>query len=394
MNAECRQNQARFSEYLDDALDEAGRDALEAHLESCERCRAELAALRRAVESVRELPVLRAPDGFAAGIRERLTARERTTDRRLVRLIWARALPVAAMFLLVVGATFLVSQNGLFKDRGRRRTMAMQRPERGVAGRRAVEKAVADEPERPAPSIAPMAEREQAAGSVLPVAESPAAMGVRLGGAAEADAALRHLTADMQGRARRHLQEEMEVRARQRLTFNQVPVEPPTARRTPQQVLDVTAERPTEILARTVAAANRRGVRAVVEVADDGTVDVYLDVPPEDYTDLLRELAGMTKPVHQNLRNTMAAEGAFFGDLLDRYSAYQNAAPGPAREGILRRELAGERVERAEMAAPRAPMESSIAAEERRKVSDERAPGPISLQVAIRPGSPPTGEGR
>jgi len=395
MNAECRQYRARFSEYLDDALAEAKREALETHLESCERCRGELAALRRTVDSVRELPVLRAPETFAAGVRERLARRERSRERRLVRLLWARALPVAAMFLLVFGATFLVSRNGLFRPRTERPRLAMEQAGRAATERARVEKALTDETLWGAQAgplatpVAVLAEREGAPGAPAPAAEPPAAMAMRRGLAGEADSARRQsVPRQLMARMRPHLREELKTRARQRLMFNQVAAAPPAARQGPHQILDVTAERPTEILVRTVDAANRRGVRAVVEVAEDGTVDVYLDVPPEDYTDLLRELAAMTEPAHQSLRNTTAGKGMFFGEVLNRYSAYQNAPPGPARDGILRCDVTGVAAGTPEAAASRAPMELRMALPERGKAGTEARPAPVNLQVSIRPQSP------
>ncbi|MFO7957747.1 MAG: anti-sigma factor [Candidatus Brocadiia bacterium] len=366
MNTECRQYQERFSEYLDDALDAAEREALEAHLESCERCRAELAPLRRAVESVRELPVLRAPDGFAAGVRERLAARERTPQRRLVKLIWARALPVAAMFLLVVGATFLVSQNGLFRPRGERTLArsdveeaagegpALDQPDRTQAHsvRRMAESpksvggefelATSGEPEpeteegllsglnrrmaQPDRIVAPQqsVETEDAGAEMaVPVTDAPGNMTATLEGLPESRGVPRP-TAPEDVTSR--FTDRAAARPEQRLLFRQASADVAPRDADVQQVLDLAVDGPARALVRAVEAANRYGVHAVLEVAEGGTVCAYFQVPGQNYTDLLGELAGMVGPADQSLRNTMAPERAFLRNIVERYNTYQQAA--------------------------------------------------------------------
>ena len=73
MAEKCTEWRERLSEYIDGEMPADDREALEAHLESCPECRAELNALRGAVEAVAGLPVQRAPADLArtvvAGIR-------------------------------------------------------------------------------------------------------------------------------------------------------------------------------------------------------------------------------------------------------------------------------------------------------------------------------------
>lgn len=366
MNTECRQYQERFSEYLDDALDDADREALEAHLESCERCRAELAALRRVVDAVRELPVLRAPETFAAGVREQLAARERTTERRLVRLIWARVLPVAAMFLLVVGATFLVSRNGLFKpDAEEPMRMAMQQEEQlarqapppeaslgsmpevkselsadsaqdelavvasgesqasSVMARESRPMARNGGPRLPEPGFAPerLLGQEKGVGSLaLPVTDAPGDMVTTLDAAPETDEESRYPMARRDApRYRRGMEE--------RFLFRQAPVGAVPVPPLIHQVLEVRTEKPTKVLARILGAANRRDVHAVVEVGKDGAVNLYLGVPGEAYTGFLSELGSTDESAEQELRNTGVADGVFLDRMVELYRARRQAAP-------------------------------------------------------------------
>jgi anti-sigma factor (TIGR02949 family) len=130
MNAECEPLRERLSEYLDGALPQDSREALEAHLAACAECREELELLRRVVHAVGAIPGCPAPDGFAervVGRVGRVSAAQRRS--RAVRL-WFKALPVAAMFLVVVATTFVVHRNGLFQAgrKGRAIDLASELP--------------------------------------------------------------------------------------------------------------------------------------------------------------------------------------------------------------------------------------------------------------------------
>ena len=55
----------QLSAYIDDALDPAASGRLEAHLEECARCRAELKQLRSTVAALHDLPEARVPRSFS-----------------------------------------------------------------------------------------------------------------------------------------------------------------------------------------------------------------------------------------------------------------------------------------------------------------------------------------
>jgi HEAT repeat protein len=88
----------RLEEYLDGELQGAPREAVEAHLASCEACRGELAELRRLEEVLRAVPAGAAPDA------ERFVARVRARSGR-PRWAWLAA---AAAVLVTAGLTVVL----------------------------------------------------------------------------------------------------------------------------------------------------------------------------------------------------------------------------------------------------------------------------------------------
>jgi anti-sigma factor RsiW len=100
----------RLSAYLDGELPEAEARAIEAHLASCERCAADLEALRQLEELTRGLaapPVDEAEwsarwEGVAARVHRRAPAARASRLRRVVRLALVPA-AAAALIALAVG---------------------------------------------------------------------------------------------------------------------------------------------------------------------------------------------------------------------------------------------------------------------------------------------------
>lgn len=62
----CHELESRLADYLGDELDEASHCAVEAHLESCDACRCEVAALRQTVDAMRRLDTVDALRAAAA----------------------------------------------------------------------------------------------------------------------------------------------------------------------------------------------------------------------------------------------------------------------------------------------------------------------------------------
>lgn len=67
----CRELFEKLSEYLDNELDTANCDAIEAHLQNCQPCQACLATLQQTVALCRELKASSMPE--AASNRLRIT---------------------------------------------------------------------------------------------------------------------------------------------------------------------------------------------------------------------------------------------------------------------------------------------------------------------------------
>ena len=72
---ECQAFTRAVSDYLDDAVDAACRAALDAHLNSCERCRVLCQTLRRTVELYRRLPSACIPPDVEARLMTKLERR-------------------------------------------------------------------------------------------------------------------------------------------------------------------------------------------------------------------------------------------------------------------------------------------------------------------------------
>jgi hypothetical protein len=93
-----------LSGYLDDMLSERARRRLEAHLDSCEACRQELAELRSTVEVLGSLPMAEVPRSFTLAAAPVAEVRPRPAARRLeFGLRLATATAAFALALVVVG---------------------------------------------------------------------------------------------------------------------------------------------------------------------------------------------------------------------------------------------------------------------------------------------------
>ena len=100
----CREAAPLLHEALDRRLAPLASLPLQHHLDSCPKCRTELAALAAAARLVRELPQVEAP----AGVRQRVAVAVRGRSRRApVVLQWRPALATASV-VLVIGILALV----------------------------------------------------------------------------------------------------------------------------------------------------------------------------------------------------------------------------------------------------------------------------------------------
>lgn len=93
-----------LSAYMDDMLSERARRRLEAHLDSCQACRQELAELRVTVEALGSVPMAEVPRSFTLAAAPVAEVRPRPAARRLeFGLRLATATAAFALALVVVG---------------------------------------------------------------------------------------------------------------------------------------------------------------------------------------------------------------------------------------------------------------------------------------------------
>jgi anti-sigma factor RsiW len=89
-----------LSAYLDGQLKPAEREAVDAHLASCDDCRRRLAALQKTVKVMRMAEPVRAPEGFRAAVRARIE--ELGAPARRLPLTWSWRTAATAAAVLVV----------------------------------------------------------------------------------------------------------------------------------------------------------------------------------------------------------------------------------------------------------------------------------------------------
>lgn len=102
---DCTQARDEFSALLDGELAPEERAAVESHLSLCSDCLRELDGLKRVDVFYRQLPSVKAPEGFEEGVRQGLRTRVLLRFPRR-RPVWPY-LAAAAGFLLVLGVAFV-----------------------------------------------------------------------------------------------------------------------------------------------------------------------------------------------------------------------------------------------------------------------------------------------
>ena len=150
MKPECAHCRERFSEYLDGLLSPPERAEADAHLAGCAGCRQELDRWRATLQALGELPRHGAPEGFGSRVMAGLEA-PLEAPRARVRSLWLRAMPVAAMLLVVFGVIVIVQRSGERGPAAERAHLALSQPAAPAASV-APAPAAAEAPAAPAPT--------------------------------------------------------------------------------------------------------------------------------------------------------------------------------------------------------------------------------------------------
>lgn len=361
MKPECTRCRERFSEYLDGLLDAAGRAEADAHLAACADCRRELERWRSTLRDVAALPRQAAPEGFGAGVMARLQARVARPQRSLLLNLYLRALPVAAMLLLVFGAVAIVQHNATMKAPTRSLAMARmpaQAPAPPVlAGAQAALKPPYRRAGAPASSATKMAAVDAERLKGRP-AQPPLQMAM---------AAARAAGGELVFRQTLHLSHAV-------------------AR--PEQTLTMYSADPAELTRRAIEVANREGLEVTLVFKPNGRADISIQVPAEHYEPLVAALSDLAAPQSQTLSNSALAQGAFFRQALDRYNA-NNRLRLEQREGAQMQAMAGQAraarlsagLEAAEGGAGGSTPEPAAPAKAGQK--EKPAPSVVNLQITI-----------
>ncbi|UCC68800.1 MAG: zf-HC2 domain-containing protein [Armatimonadota bacterium] len=102
----CELIRGKLAEYAVGGLRRRARARVEAHVGECERCRAELAALKRTGALLDEVGADDAPAGTWEAVRQRMTEHPRAGVRARPRWAWAMggvALVLVALAVLLIG---------------------------------------------------------------------------------------------------------------------------------------------------------------------------------------------------------------------------------------------------------------------------------------------------
>jgi hypothetical protein len=354
MKPECTRCRERLSEYLDGLLAAPERGEVDAHLAGCAECRRELDLWRATVQAMAELPRSGAPQGFGARVMARLGAgAEAAPERPRILSLWVRALPVAALVLVVLGVALMVEHRSAPAPSGGPVRLA-QNVAPAAAASAPVSPAAGPEMAAPAATAAPSAavvaygrpvspeepRGAEVAGSMdlaarppepageaakqkLPAGQPVMVTGTGLatghgmgGGAMRAAMTLK----DERAAPAEAEADAASLRRDVGLVFQQANARP-EAVRPPQQVLTMRSADPADLIRRATAVANKQGLVVTLVLNLNDQADILIQVPADRYDALVAALVDLTAPQSQSLSNTAYAQGDFYRQALVNYRA-------------------------------------------------------------------------
>jgi anti-sigma factor RsiW len=103
---DCESIAARLSDYVDETLTPADRDAVDRHLTGCARCREELDDAQEAVRALSGLHKMSAPQDFDRGVEQ--TIHRRSAGRFFGRRAFGDRVPFELLAVLAFGVALAV----------------------------------------------------------------------------------------------------------------------------------------------------------------------------------------------------------------------------------------------------------------------------------------------
>jgi len=100
--AKCEWVQTALPDYVEGSLRGRAKARAEAHLRHCAACRAEMVALERAGELLKESGVIPAPSRVWGSIQAEITRKETAPAIRGLRALWRGAVAVAAVAAMLI----------------------------------------------------------------------------------------------------------------------------------------------------------------------------------------------------------------------------------------------------------------------------------------------------
>lgn len=126
----CKEIQDRLLDFLEENLEEAERQAIEAHINTCVSCKGELEAFRRIIaEFETESDSIHPPDGFMINVRSAVAKTQKSKQKLPKR--WAMIGLVATLFLTLFVGTAVATNNfenfiDWWKDFGNKQSEQME----------------------------------------------------------------------------------------------------------------------------------------------------------------------------------------------------------------------------------------------------------------------------
>ncbi len=437
MKPHCTHFRERFSEYLDGLLTHGELAEVDAHLADCPDCRRELERWRATLQAVGGLPRRAAPEGFRGRVMARLPleaapggqpAPPQRRDRPRLFSLYLRAMPVAAMLLLVFGVVAVVQRNGALTPRPRlvaqaplTEAAAQAGPVAPAAPARDVVVTTSAGVPAGGPAMGygnggggyafrPAAREDESAGSARnePRLGGRVATGqqndelARRGDLGAARAAIGTTYALKGQAAASEAMPSMRAAAPlagNELVFRQTQALPRAVER-PEQVLTLYSADPADLIRRAIEAANGQGLEVTLVFRPGGRADISVQVPPARYEPLVTALSNLAAPESQSLSNSALAQGDFFRKALDDYNASnrlrQKEQQGQAMLAALPRQME-ERMQVAEagdvaggMAGGRAPAAGSAVRANAVPPAAMRVPAPAAGPAASNAPAQPT----